>query len=305
MKLTGIEHAAAAGWPTLAMAPGFLGDGINDSGKVDGFSINGADHWYSLPNHRGRTINNDLAQRSFLPGWFRSVGPGWIGWAVESFMDELAHIAGADPIEYRLNLLDGPGNNAGVAPRSIGGANRLAAVLRDARDRSGWGRQLAQDEGMGVAICGGQERDKPTWLACVAYLKVNRDTGTVSLLRLTQSVDCGTVVHPDRALAQVEGATLWRVSLALHEGTRFENGTVADTNLDTYTPLRRQDVPELDIAFADSTEHPTGLGEPAVIVPGPAIGNAIFQAVGVRVRDLPIRSGDILAGLSGQLQQHG
>jgi len=151
---------------------------------------------------------------------------------------------------------------------------------------------------MGVAVCGGQERDKPTWIACVAHVKVNRDTGEVSVLRMTLNVDCGTVVHPDGALAQVEGSSLWGVSLALHEGTRIENGQVADTNLNTYTPLRMKDVPELDIAFAESTEHPTGLGEPSVIVAGPAIANAIFQAVGVRVRDLPIRPEAILAGLA-------
>ena len=72
--LTGIEHAAAAGWPTLAMAPGFLADGVDGNGKFDTFSISGADHWYTLPNHRVRAINNDLAQRTFLPGWLRAVG---------------------------------------------------------------------------------------------------------------------------------------------------------------------------------------------------------------------------------------
>ena len=90
-------------------------------------------------------------------------------------------------------------------------------------------------------------------------------------------------------MAQAEGATLWGISIALHEGTAFANGQVADTNLDTYTPLRMADVPELDIHFADSTEHPTGLGEPPLIAVPPAIGNAIFAASGRRIRDLPIR----------------
>jgi len=287
--LTGIEHAVAAGWPTLSMAPAFMSEGVDGNGKFDGFSISGADHWYTLPNHRVRAINNDLAQRTFLPGWLRSVGPGWIGWGVESFMDELAAKTGEDPVAFRLARLDAAGKNAGTAPKSVGGASRLAAALKDVAERSGWGKELPEGEGMGVAISGGQERAQPTWTACVAHVAVDAATKKVTLKKLWQTIDCGTVIHPDGALAQAEGASLWGVSLALHEGTGFVNGEVKDQNLDTYTPLRMSDVPELDISFMESDEHPTGLGEPPVIAVPPAIGNAIFAATGTRVRDLPIR----------------
>lgn len=285
---TGIEHAAAAGWPTLAMAPGFLVDGVDGDGKFDPFSVSGADHWYTLSNHRVRAINNDLAQRTFLPGWLRAVGPGWIGWGVEGFMDELAEIAGTDPIEFRLARLDASGKNAGSAPNSVGGASRLAAVLRDVRERSGWGMSMPAGEALGVAVAHGQERRMPTWTACVAHVAVG-DDNSVAVKKIWQTIDCGTVVHPDGAMAQAEGATLWGLSLALHEGTRFENGEVRDNNLDTYTPLRMSDVPELDIRFMESTEFPTGLGEPPLIAVAPAIGNAVYAATGTRVRDLPIR----------------
>ncbi len=287
--LTGIEHAAAAGWPTLAMAPGFMGDGVDGNGKFDGFSINGADHWYTLPNHRVRAINNDLAQRTFLPGWLRAVGPGWISWGVESFMDEVAAMAGEDPIAFRLARLDGAGKNAGKAPEAVGGAARLKAVLEDVRDRSGWGRELPANEGFGVAVSHGQERTMPTWTACVAHVAVDPRSKAVKVKKIWQTLDCGTVVHPDGAMAQAEGATLWGLSLALHEGTVFENGQVRDRNLNTYTPLRMADVPELDLKFMDSSEFPTGLGEPPLIAVAPAIGNAVYAATGVRVRDLPIR----------------
>jgi CO/xanthine dehydrogenase Mo-binding subunit len=128
----------------------------------------------------------------------------------------------------------------------------------------------------------------PTWVGCVAHVAVDRATGKVTVKRLTLTIDCGTVVHPGGAMAQAEGAALWGLSHALHEGTRIENGQVADRNLDTYTPLRMSDVPELDIEFVPSTEFPVGLGEPPFIPIAPAIGNAIYRAVGVRVRDLPI-----------------
>ncbi len=287
--LTGIEHAAAAGWPTLAMAPGFMGDGVDGNGKFDPFASNGSDHWYTLPNHRVRVINNDLAQRTFLPGWLRSVGPGWMGWGVESFMDEVAAKAGEDPIQYRLALLDAAGKNAGSAPNSVGGAARLANVLRDVAERSGWGKEMPEGEGLGVAVSHGQERANPTWTACVAHVAIDAETQVVTVKKLWQSIDCGTVVHPDGAMAQAEGAMLWGVSLALFESTEFVDGQVKDLNLNTYTPLRMSDVPELDIKFIESTEFPMGLGEPPLIAVPPAIGNAVFAASGIRARDLPIR----------------
>jgi CO/xanthine dehydrogenase Mo-binding subunit len=288
-NLTGVEHAAAAGWPTLAMAPGFMPDAVDGNGKYDPFATNGADHWYTLANHRVRSINNDLAQRTFLPGWLRSVGPGWITWGVESFMDELARRADMDPIDFRLAMLDATGKNAGAAPNSVGGASRLAAVLEDVRDRSGWGRELPENEGMGVAATYGQERNMPTWIGCIVHVAVDPESNNVTVKKIWQTIDCGTVVHPDGAMAQAEGATLWGVSLALHEGANFANGEVSERNLDAYTPLRMADVPELDLKFVDSTEFPTGLGEPPLIAVPPAIGNAVFAATGKRVRDLPIR----------------
>ena len=148
---------------------------------------------------------------------------------------------------------------------------------------------MPDGEGLGVACCFGQQRDMATWIAAVAHVAVDPETNKVNVRKIWQTIDCGTVVSPDGAMAQAEGATLWGVSLAVHEGATFENGQVAQRNFDTYTPLRMADVPELDIEFVASTEFPTGLGEPPVIAVQPAIGNAVFAASGVRARDLPIR----------------
>lgn len=295
-RVTAMEHHAAAGWPTEAMAPFFMPKGENGA-PYDPFAISGANHWYNVGAHRVRAVGNDLANRTFRPGWLRSVGPGWTNWAVESFMDEAALVAGVDPLEFRLRMLDANGRNAGSAPNAVGGAKRQAAVLSRVAALSGWGKPLPRNTGLGLATTFGQERDMPTWVACAARVNVDPATGAVKVEKLTLVADAGTIVSPDGALAQMEGAALWGMSLALMEGSAFENGQVKDTNLDSYTPLRMADVPDVAVEFIASTEAPVGLGEPATTVVGPAIGNAIFRAVGARVRHLPIRAEAVKAAM--------
>jgi isoquinoline 1-oxidoreductase subunit beta len=298
-KVIAMDHDACAGWPTQVLAPEFLKSfkGLNGE-PYDTFAISGADHWYTVGAQRVRALSNDLANRAFCPGYLRSVGSGWINWALESFMDETARAVKRDPVEFRLAMLDGAGKNAGSAPNSVGGALRQARVLKRAAEKGGWGTPMPADTGLGIATTFGQERNMPTWTACVARVHVDRKKGEVKLEKLTIVVDAGTVVDPDGALAQAEGSSLWGVSLALHEGSQFVNGQVKDQNLDTYTPLRMGDVPEMDIEFIASTEAPVGLGEPCTTVVGPAIGNAIFAAVGARVRHLPIRPAAVLQALA-------
>ncbi len=297
--VTGMDHAAAAGWPTLNMVPAFLAPSADGTeAQIDTFSISGADHWYTTGAHRVRAITNDLANKTFLPGWLRAVGPGWTTWAVESFMDEAAHALGENPASFRLSLLDAQGRQAGKAPESVGGARRQYEVLSRVVEKSGYGSlDLPADTGMGVASAAGQERTMPTWTACCARVRVDRSTGQVTVEKLWSVIDAGQIVHPDGALAQAEGGTLWGLSLALFEGTRFADGQVADLNLDTYTPLRMDQVPEMDIEFMPSSEMPVGLGEPPLSVVAPAIANAVFNAVGARVRDLPIRPEAVLAAM--------
>lgn len=296
-QFSGLEHAFAAGWPTLAMAPGFMPESVDKKGRIDPFSASGADHWYSMDNHRARAINNEVAQQTVTPGWLRSVGQGWIVWGLESFIDEIAHQQGVDPVNFRLAMLDGKGKQAGKAPESVGGGKRMHHVLARLQAKMA-NVKLAADEGIGYAASAGQERTMPAWIATAAHVHVNKVTGKITVKKLSIVVDAGIIVHPDGALAQLEGSLLWGLSLALHEHNEFKDGKVAKTNLHTYLPLRMNDVPELDIEFVDSDEFPTGLGEPGVIGVAPAIGNAIYQAVGVRMRDLPMLATDLKRQLS-------
>lgn len=291
-KLTGMEHAFAAGWPTLSMAPGFMPESLDKKIRLDPFSTNGADHWYSMENHSARAINNNLAQQTIVPGWLRSVGQGWIVWGLESFIDEIAHQMKADPIDFRLSMLDGLGKQAGKAPESVGGAKRLANVLNILKQKTK-AVKLAKNEGIGIAISAGQERTMPAWMACAAQVHVEPSSGKITVKKLTMVVDAGIIVHPDGALAQVQGSMLWGTSLALHEQSPIENGQVSNTNLHTYSPLRMKDMPELDIEFVESEAFPVGLGEPGVLAIAPAIGNAIYQITGIRVRDLPITAKEL------------
>jgi len=295
-RVAAMDHHAVAGWPTTTIAPYFLGKDAKGS-PYDPFAISGADHWYNVGAHRVRAIRNDLADRTFRSGYLRSVSAGWTSWAVESFIDEAAHEAGVDPVEFRLSLLDGAGGNAGSAPNAVGGAHRQAAVLSRAAQKAGWGRAMPKDVGIGIASTFGQERNMPTWVACAAHVRVDRTNGHVAVEKLTIVIDAGTIIHPDSAAAQVEGAALWGLSTALYEGTEVIRGQPKDTNLDSYRVLRMGEMPELDIEFIPSTETPVGLGEPATTAVAPAIGNAIFAATGARVYHLPIRPEAVLAAL--------
>lgn len=299
-NIVAMDHDVVGAWPTARWGiPAFLTPAVDKKGSLDSFTVNGADYWYSIPNHTVKNFLNDLAQKATPSGQLRAVAPGWTFWAVESTIDDIAHAAGKDPVELRLMLLDGAGANAGGdKPLTVGGAKRLANALRTAVGRSGYGAiKLPRNEGIGVACVSSQERSSPTWTACVAHVKVDPSSGEVTLKKLTVAMDVGTVVNPDGVRAQVEGSTLWGASLALLEQATMKNGQIEQTNFDSYSPMRMAQVPELDISIFGNGEPAVGCGEPAVTVVAPAIGNAIFNAVGARVRSLPITAEKVKAAM--------
>jgi CO/xanthine dehydrogenase Mo-binding subunit len=290
-KLIVLNHDVVSAWPTKRWGiPDFLSPSVDKKGALDAFTVNGADFFYSVPNHNVRAILNEMAQNATPSGQLRSVAPGWTFWAVESMIDELAHAAGKDPAQYRIALLDGKGKNDG-------GAQRLRNTLLAAMGMAGYGtKQLPKGEGMGVACVSSQERATASWTACVAHVAV-APSGEVKVKKLTVATDVGTQVHPDNIRAQVEGAALWGLSLAMYEKATLKDGGIEQTNFDTYTPLRMSQTPEVAVNVIANGEKATGVGEPAVTVVAPALANAIFNACGARVRSLPITAEAVKANM--------
>ncbi len=290
-KLVGLQHDVVCAWPSERWGPDFLAESADKKAKLDAFTVNGADFWYSVPNHRVRAVLNELAQKATPSGHLRSVAPGWTFWAVESMIDELAHAAGKDPVDYRLAMLDGAGDNKG-------GAKKLANALRTAAGRAGWGSTtLAKNSGLGIACVSSQERATATWTACAAQVTVNPSDGSFKVDRLVVAMDLGTVVNPDGVRSQIEGSALWGMSLALFEKAPLQDGALQVSNFDGYTPLRMSQMPDLDISIIANNDPPSGCGEPGVTVVAPAIANAIFNAVGARVRSLPITADAVKAAM--------
>jgi len=290
-RLIALDHDVVSAWPTKRWGiPDFLSPSVDKKGPLDAFTVNGADFFYTVPNHNVRAILNEMAHNATPSGQLRSVAPGWTFWAVESMVDELAHSVGKDPAQYRIDMLDGRGGNAG-------GAQRLRNTLLAAMGLAGYGtKQLPKGEGMGVACVSSQERATASWTACVAHVAV-APSGEVRVKKLTVATDVGTQVNPDGIQAQVSGAALWGLSLALYEKATLKDGGIEQTNFDTYRPLRMSQMPEVAVNVIANGERATGVGEPAVTVVAPAIGNAIFNAVGARVRSLPITAEAVKAAM--------
>jgi len=242
--------------------------------------IRGANHPYEIPNRSVRAIPGDFG----IPaGFYRAVEVGYTVFAVETFLDELASLAKADPLAMRLAML-------GKTPR-------LANVLRLAASRAGWGTPLPAGTGRGIA---GTTEPQPHWRTCTAVVvqaRVDRASGAVTVEKMTCAVDCGIIVNPDGTRAQIEGGLLFGLSTALKEYGTVTAGAFDQKNFEDYPILRMDEVPEVDVHLVDSTEAPTGIGEPPVTVVAPALSNAIFAATGARLRRLPFLPERVLQAL--------
>ena len=175
----------------------------------------------------------------------------------------------------------------------LGSAPRLATVLKLVTQKANWGSPLPANTGRGLACVSAQEKKTPTWTASVVQANVDPATGVVKIEKIVCAVDCGIVVNPDGARAQIEGSILFGISNALKERGTIANGALVQSNFHDYQVLRMNEVPDIEVYLVPSTEYPTGLGEPGTTTIAPALSNAIFAATGpgcATSRSCPTRS---------------
>ncbi len=303
--------------PEWGMPPDFFGKDLEGKDiKIGAWTVEGGDHWYSIPNRKYTLYENDKLNNATPVTALRSISNGYMIFTVESFIDEIARKLNKDPLDYRLAMLNNKNNNitnwppsaenlllrGGEKPirrRDEGGALRLKNVLLAVAGKSKYAiKKKEKNYGIGIAVAGAERRKSPTWNACVAEVFVDPNTGIVDVKKLTYAIDCGTVINRDGALAQIEGSALFGLSMALYEELEFTNGVFPQKNFNEYKMLRLKNAPEIDIELIETGGQPVGLGEPATTTVGPAVANAIYDAIGVRVRKLPIRPNDIRTLLS-------
>ena len=235
---------------------------------VDATSVEGtADMPYEMP-HLYVDLHSPVSQVPVL--WLRSVGHTHTGFVVETMIDELATLAGQDPVDYRLDLLK-------KNPRH-------AAVLKLAAEKAGWKKPVAQGRALGVAL----HESFQTIVAAV--IEVSEKDGLPKVERVVCALDCGTVVNPDSVRAQIEGGVGFGLSMALHGAVNFDKGHVVESNFHDYKVLRINEMPPIEVHTVSSSADPTGVGEPGVPCVAPAIANAFAKLTGKRLRKLPFQA---------------
>ena len=272
---------------------------VESENKIEGFTVVGADNWYDIENQTVNYFRQASVEDTIPVRNVRSVGNNYTVFATETFIDEVSQEIGVDPMAFRLNYLNGVGINAGSnTPASYGGGKRLANVLKIASGLANYGLEnLGEYEGLGIAITGAENRWAPCFLALVAKVKVDKNSAAIDVQKLICVLDVGIAINPDGIKAQVEGSLLWGLSNALLEKMTLEDGMVSERNFDSYKWQNITKIPKLEIHIVQNGIFPSGVGEPATCVVAPAIGNAIFNATGVRLRSLPFSREELFEGL--------
>ncbi|MBI4963229.1 MAG: xanthine dehydrogenase family protein molybdopterin-binding subunit [Desulfomonile tiedjei] len=278
-----------SGWSHKVVSPSILKDIRAEMIKdgVDFYCLWGladvpnSPHWnnkiqYEIPNLDVEFLISPLPIP--VAPW-RSVQNGPNAFVIESFIDELAHAAGKDPLEFRLASLK---NNM-----------RASRVLQTVAEKSGWGKPIPKGEARGIA----QHACFGTWTAQVADISVDKKTGKITVHRIVAAVDCGPTVNPGPIVEQIEGGIILALSTVLKEEIKFANGGVKSANFDDYPVIKMSEVPEIEVHVVKSTEKIGGIGELGVPACAPAVANAFFKATGVRIRRLPLTAATVLEAL--------
>lgn len=263
---------------------GTLQDEVDEESFGVSESDGGGNMLYRIPN---RSCEYTYLPSHVTRGWWRAVHTTHNTFAVEVFLDELAERAGIDPVEYRLNLIGPLEVERPSFPEDFpADPERLKGVVRLAAEKAGWGRRLPEGHGMGIA-CG---IDHLSYAAEV--VEVSARNGELAIERVVCAADCGPVLNPDGGRAQIEGGIHQGLSAALGERLTVKDGAIEQGNFDAYSVLRMRRAPRtIEVHFAETDAHPTGLGETGVPSVAPALANAIYAATGRRYRTLPIPLG--------------
>jgi CO/xanthine dehydrogenase Mo-binding subunit len=264
-RVDAFEHKLISPSVTARLFPVFVKDGL------DPFMTEGtADFSYSIPNLELRTVIQEVGVRV---GYWRSVSHAQNAFAIECFLDELAHSARRDPVELRLSML--------------GGLPRQAAVLERAAKEAGYSARPGDGRAFGVASmqCYGSH------VALIATLSGRPDALKIEALHF--AVDCGIAIHPDQVEAQIVGAAVTGLLGALRAKVTVAKGRVEQSNFDDFPIPRMYEVPPIHVARIESEEAPGGIGEVGTPLVAPAIANAIFALTSRRLRSLPLEEGGV------------
>ncbi|MEM6800161.1 MAG: molybdopterin cofactor-binding domain-containing protein [Bacteroidota bacterium] len=223
-----------------------------------------------IPYDIENTFVHYTSSKTLIPwGPWRSVAHTTHGFFIESFIDEMAHAQEQDPYEFRRKLLS---NNP-----------RFLKVLEMAAEKADWGKELPKNWGRGIGI----HKSFGTIVAEVAEVEV-KENGKVQVHRVVCAADPGFAFHPDAFKAQIESGVIYGLTAAMYGDIRIENGAVAQSNFHDYQMIRMNEAPDIEVHIINSGEYPGGAGEPGTPVVAPAVTNAIFDATGSRIRELPI-----------------
>jgi len=250
---------------------------LDESGRLTSWyflNINSGGSAVATPYHAGRTFARSVnSEPPLRHGSYRALAATANNFARESFMDELAASAGVDPLEFRLAHLE-PG--------------RLRNVLEEAARRFNWRQRVdVKKKNVGVGLACGTE--KGSYVAACVEVEIDHDRKRIIPRHVCEVFECGAILNPANLRAQVEGAIIMGLGPALREEMQFENGRMLNASFGEYEVPRVRDVPELDIHLLNRPDLASaGGGETPIIAVAPAIANAVFQATGIRLRNLPL-----------------